>query len=86
MGEGLRSFDKESRNYSAIQGIEGILAAAIQTDSVYTHFFGNMFLKITTTTIPTKLFNDKMQALLWLEQFKSATSIINKTDLAPSLS
>lgn len=70
-GEGIRAMDKESRDYSAKHGVEGVLAAALLGSSVYAEFFGNMFLRITQTTIPSKLFTDKQQALLWLEQFKT---------------
>lgn len=69
--EGLRSMDKSSRDYFAKDGTIGVLAAALVTNSVYAEFFGNMFLRITHTTIPSKLFTDRQAALNWLEQFKS---------------
>ena len=69
-GEGLRAINKEARAYFAKEGAEGIIAAALLVNSVYTEFFGNMFLKITQTSIPSKLFTDKEEALKWLEQFK----------------
>jgi hypothetical protein len=69
--EGLRAMDKDSRDYfAAKQGVEGVLAAALVVNSVYTQFFGNMFLRITQTSIPSKLFTDRQEALKWLEQFK----------------
>ena len=69
-GEGLRAMDKVSRDYFAKEGVKGVLAAALVTNSVYTEFFGNMFLRITQTSIPSKLFTNKEEALHWLEQFK----------------
>jgi hypothetical protein len=70
MGEGLKAMDKESRDYSAKEGTVGVLAAALLVNSVYTQFFGNMFLRITQTSISSKIFTDKEEALKWLEQFK----------------
>lgn len=69
--EGVRSVDKETRAYFAKEGAEGIVAAALLVNSVYTEFFGNMFLRITSTSIPSKLFTNKQEALKWLEQFKT---------------
>lgn len=69
-GEGLRAMDKVSRDYFAKEGVKGIVAAALVTNSVYTEFFGNMFLRITQTSIPSKLFSNKEEALRWLEQYK----------------
>lgn len=69
-GEGLRAMDKVSRDYFAKEGVKGVLVAALVTNSVYTEFFGNMFLRITQTSIPSKLFTNKEEALHWLEQFK----------------
>lgn len=68
--EGLRAMDKQSRDYFAKEGVEGVLAAALLTNSVYTEFFGNMFLRITKTSISSRLFTDSEVALKWLEQFK----------------
>jgi hypothetical protein len=70
-GEGIRAMDKESRDYFAKEGVGGLLAAALVVDSVYTEFFGNMFLRITQTSIPSKLFRNKEEALHWLEQYKT---------------
>ncbi len=70
MGEGLRSLDKESRDYSSKQGSEGVLAGALLVNSVYTEFFGNFFLRITQPQIPAKLFTNEQEALKWLEQYK----------------
>jgi len=69
--EGLRAMDKQARDYfAAKEGVEGVLADSLVVNSIYTQFFGNMFLKITQTSIPSKLFTDKQEALKWLEQFK----------------
>jgi hypothetical protein len=70
-GEGLRAINKDARAYFAKEGADGIVAAALLVKSVYTEFFGNMFLRITQTSIPSRLFRDKEEALKWLEQFKS---------------
>ena len=70
--EGLKAMDKQARDYfAAKEGVQAVLAAALVVNSVYTQFFGNMFLRITQTSISSRLFTDKQEALKWLEQFKS---------------
>ncbi len=70
MGEGLRSMDKQARDYFSNEGIRDILAGALLVNSVYTEFFGNFFLRITKPAIPAKIFTDEKKALEWLQQFK----------------
>ncbi len=73
-GEGLRSMDKEARDYlSKDDATEGVLAGALVVNSVYTEFFGNFFLRITKPEIPAKLFTEEKKALEWLKQFKPKT-------------
>ncbi len=68
--EGMRAMDKQSRDYFAKEGVEGVIAAALVVNSVYAQFFGNMFLRITSTSISSRLFTDKNEGIKWLEQFK----------------
>lgn len=69
--EGLKAMNKQARDYfAAKEGVEGVIAAALVVNSIYTQFFGNMFLRITETSIPSRLFTNKEEALKWLEQFK----------------
>lgn len=68
--EGVKGVDKEARTYFVNEGAEGIIAAALLVNSIYTELFGNFFLRITKPKIPTRLFTDKEEALKWLQQFK----------------
>ena len=70
MGEGLRSMDKQARDYLSSEGIRDIIAGALLVNSVYTEFFGNFFLRITKPAIPARVFTDEKRALEWLQQFK----------------
>lgn len=69
----MKSIDKESREYLGTPaGIEGIKAGALLTDSVFSTFLGNFFLKIeflNKSHFPTRLFTDKDKAIEWLKQY-----------------
>ena len=70
---GLVSMDKYSRDYlSSDEGIKGVSAAALLTDSVFNTFIANFFLQINVIKpkVPTRIFTDKFKALKWLEQYK----------------
>lgn len=72
-GRGLKSLDKEAREYfSSEEGRKGVSAAALLVGSVYTAFLGNFFLTVTVgkVKIPTKIFTKEDKALQWLQQFK----------------
>lgn len=68
--EKVQSVDKAARAFFAKEGAEGIIAAALLVDSVYSEFLGNFFLRLTKPVIPSKLFTNKNEALKWLEQFR----------------
>jgi hypothetical protein len=62
---------KEAREYlSSPEGIAGVLAGAIISDSTFSAFLANFFLKVSKPPIPTRIFTDRHEALAWLSRFK----------------
>jgi hypothetical protein len=73
--EGVLSMDKKARDlFSSKEGTVNIIASALVLSTVYSKVIGNFFIKVTRPHIPVKIFNDKILALEWLEQYKSRTS------------
>jgi hypothetical protein len=70
-GEGFKQIDKEAREYLSKEGCEGISAGALLVYSVYTKLFGDFFLRVHPSRMPSKLFTNKQEALKWLESFKA---------------
>ncbi|MCU0431711.1 MAG: hypothetical protein MUF42_17250 [Cytophagaceae bacterium] len=68
----LVSIDIKARKYLATEEASRLLTAgAVLLDNPLTKFAGNIFLKIDTPAIPTRLFTEQQAALLWLEKFKN---------------
>ena len=69
--EGVLSMDKKARDlFSSREGTTNIIASALVLSTVYSKIIGNFFLKVTRPHIPVKIFNDKVLALEWLDQYK----------------
>lgn len=67
----VASVSREAREYlSSAEATEGVLAGAILSDSSFSAFLANFFLKVSKPRIPTRIFTDEKKALDWLEQFK----------------
>ncbi len=70
----MKSVDKASREYfGSPKGQEGVRAGALLTDSVFSTFLGNFFLKIeflNKSPLPTRLFTNKEEAIAWLKQYR----------------
>lgn len=74
MQSGLKGIKKEARAYlSSDESIEGIIAAAILSNSAFQRHLANFFVAITVIRpkVPTKLFSDEKDALEWLQNFES---------------
>lgn len=68
----LASVELKARKYLATERATHLLSAgAVFLDNPLTRWAGNIFLKIDSPPIPTKLFTNKAAALQWLEQFKN---------------
>lgn len=62
---------KDARDFlSSEEGVEGVTAGAIITNSSFQATLANFFLKVTKPQIPTKLFVEEEKAIKWLNQFK----------------
>jgi hypothetical protein len=64
---GVRSVNKEARDFLATKGSELITAGALIVGSALTRTLGNIFLHINKPEVPLKLFSDKTTALEWLK-------------------
>lgn len=65
--------DLGARKYlSSEEAVKGVKAGALLTDSVFTTYLGNFFLNVTNKNmeIPNRLFNNKKNAIEWLNQYK----------------
>ncbi|MFT4601885.1 MAG: hypothetical protein ACI857_002071 [Arenicella sp.] len=69
---GLRSIDREARDYlSSDQGLAGLKASALLTNSALSKHLANFFVSITVRrpVIPTKVFSNETEAIEWLKQY-----------------
>ena len=70
---GLKGINKEARAYfSSDEAVEGVSAAAILAKNAFERHLANFFIGITVIRpkVPTRLFNDKQEALNWLNTLK----------------
>lgn len=70
---GLRSIEKGAREYlSSDEGIQGLKAGALVTNSIFGRHLANFFIRIAVIQpkIPTKLFSNEKEALEWLKQYR----------------
>ena len=69
----IKGINREAREFlSSPEGVKGVIAGALLSNSVFNAFLGNFFIRVTVINppVPTKLFNDEAKALKWLEQYK----------------
>lgn len=70
----MKSMDKESREcFGSPKAHEGVKAGGVLSDSVFSTFLGNFFLKIeyfNKSPLPTRLFTNKDSAIEWLKQYR----------------
>jgi hypothetical protein len=70
---GLKSIKGEAREYlSTDEAIKGLKASAMVANNMFAKHLANFFVKISVIKpkIPTKIFSNEKDALIWLEQFK----------------
>jgi hypothetical protein len=67
---GVRSSTKDAREYLASEGSRYVKAAAFIVNSTLTRAITNFFLVIHKPAVPTKLFIDEEDALVWLSKFE----------------
>lgn len=66
----VKEITKEARDYMANEGNDFVLASALLINSPLLKMMGNFFITVNKPKNPTKLFNNKDEALQWLQQFK----------------
>ena len=67
---GLVSMDKNARDFlSSNDGIKGIRASALISNSKVNSMLVNFVLKISRPNLPVKVFTDRQAAINWLEGF-----------------
>lgn len=72
---GLKEINREARNYLAKEGSNLIVACALLSDSVVHKTMANFYLTLNKPSTPTKLFTDKNDALVWLQQYVKVDSL-----------
>lgn len=66
---GLKSADKEARNYLAKEGSSYARAVAVVVDSPMSKIIGNIYLGLNKPITPSRLFTDEKDAVEYLKQF-----------------
>ncbi len=67
----LNKTDREARKYlSEGEAMKDLSATAIIVRNQITRWLAGIYIKIDKPKIPTKFFTDKLNALVWLQQYK----------------
>lgn len=74
--EGIKSYDKEARDYAEIYGQEDLYACAVIFNSHIAKFTLNTFMKLKKSLIPLKGFTKKEEAVRWLKELKKKNDSI----------
>lgn len=67
---GVKSYDKQARDYAAQYGQDHLYACAVVLNSHVTKFILNSFMLLKKNTVPLKGFTKKEDAVNWLKEFK----------------
>lgn len=67
--KGVRSANKQAREYLATEGAKYVTAGALVVDSAVTRTLGNIFLTVNKPPLPTKLFTNEAEAKEWIKQY-----------------
>jgi hypothetical protein len=67
---GIKSYDKEARDYAEIHGQKDLYACAAVFNSHIAKFTLNTFMILKTPLIPLKGFTKKNEAINWLKELK----------------
>jgi hypothetical protein len=68
---GMKSADKDARNYLAKEGSSYARAVAVVVDSPMSKIIGNIYLGLNKPITPSRLFTDEKDAVEYLKQFAS---------------
>ena len=68
--KGIIGISKPARDYlSSKEGTEGLLASAIIAGASFSSLMGNFFLRVHKTTMPVRIFSNRVHAERWLKKF-----------------
>ncbi|MBT1703956.1 DUF7793 family protein [Chryseosolibacter indicus] len=69
----VKSVTKEARDYmnSEEGGLKGVLGGAFLSNSIVSTLFINLYIKISSPTVPAKFFTDRGEAISWLKKIKA---------------
>ena len=71
-GENIRSMSRDSRSYYGTgDGARNIAAMAIVALSPLSRVLGNFFVGLSKPLYPVKMFDNKEEALAWLQAYKT---------------
>jgi hypothetical protein len=70
----VKSVTKEARDYmnSPEGGLKGILGGAFLSNNVVATLFINLYLKVSSPSIPAKFFTNTDDAITWLQKTKAS--------------
>ncbi|WP_418263994.1 hypothetical protein [Flavobacterium faecale] len=71
---GIRSYDKEGRDYADQYGQEHLFGCAVLLNSHIAKFILNTFMKLKKPTVPVKGFTKKEDAIHWLNELKKVNN------------
>jgi hypothetical protein len=78
-GTNVKSFDKPSRDYfSSSEGTQFLGGVAIFSKSILSTFLANFLInvKLTKSEVPIKVFNDRNEAIIWLNKIKNQNMLL----------
>lgn len=67
---GIKSYDKEARDYAEKNGQERLYACAAILNSHIAKFILNTFMRLKKNTVPLRGFTKKNDAIHWLNELK----------------
>ncbi len=69
----IQHVERSARQYLASEvGVTHLSAGALLVSNQFQKIAGNLFILTSKLAVPSKVFTNKQQAILWLEQFKIA--------------
>lgn len=74
----VKSCTKEARDYmnSPEGGLKGILGGAFLSNSVVATLFINLYLKVSSPSVPAKFFTSEEDAVWWLKKIKNINASV----------
>jgi hypothetical protein len=68
---GLQAADKETRKYTAVEGIKGITMGAFIVKNAIERIIYNFFFSIEKPVIPTRAFTNEEDAIAWINTVRN---------------